>query len=66
MGSAQAWQWKRLPTGSHFSGTLGDFYDNPDPNIKRWKWQRTFKTVMELTVSRSTLFTFIWTLLIAF
>jgi hypothetical protein len=45
MSSEPAWQWNRLLTGSHVSGAFGDFYDNPDPNIRRWKRQRIFGTV---------------------
>ena len=39
-----AWE-KRLITGARVSGSFGDFYENPDPNIRWRKWQRIFGTV---------------------
>jgi len=45
MSEAPAARDKRLSTGAHVSGSFGNFYENPDPNIKRRKWQRIFGTV---------------------
>ena len=45
MSSERARQCKRLLTGSRVSGAFGDFYDNPDPNIRRRKRQRIYGTV---------------------
>ena len=45
MSSEWARQCKRLLTGSRVSGAFGDFYDNPDPNIRRRKRQRIYGTV---------------------
>ncbi len=45
MSEAPAAGEKRLSTGAHVSGSRGDFYDNPDPNIRRRKQQRIYGTV---------------------
>jgi hypothetical protein len=34
-----------LSTGAREPGSFGDFYENPDPNIKRREWQRIFGTI---------------------
>jgi hypothetical protein len=38
---------KRLSVGARVSGTFGDFYPNPDPNVKRRKRQRIYGVVQE-------------------
>jgi hypothetical protein len=38
---------KRLTVGARVSGTFGDFYPNPDPNIKRRKRQRIYGIVQD-------------------
>jgi hypothetical protein len=38
---------KRLSVGARVSGTFGDFYVNPDPNVKRRKRQRIYGVVQE-------------------
>ncbi len=38
-------QPKRLLTGARISGPFGEFFDNPDPNIRRRKRQRIYGTV---------------------
>lgn len=38
-------QPKRLLTGARVSGPFGEFFDNPDPNIRRRKRQRIYGTV---------------------
>jgi hypothetical protein len=38
---------KRLCVGARVSGSFGDFYPNPDPNIKRRKRMRIFGMVQE-------------------
>jgi hypothetical protein len=45
MSEAPAARDKRLSTGARVSGSFGDFYDNPDPNIRRRKQQRIYGTV---------------------
>ena len=47
MSEAAATREKRLSTGSRVSGAFGDFYANPDPNIRRRKRQRIFGVVQE-------------------
>jgi hypothetical protein len=39
MSEAPAGREKRLATGARISGSFGDFYANPDPNIRRRKCQ---------------------------
>jgi len=46
MSNPSGWQPKRLLTGSHVSGAFGDFYDNPDPNIRRRKRLRIYGTII--------------------
>jgi len=45
MSEAPAARDKRWSTGACASGLFGDFYENPDPNIRRRIWQRIFGTV---------------------
>jgi hypothetical protein len=46
MTDEPACQMKRLLTGARVSGAFRDFYDNPDPNIRRQKRQRIYGTVV--------------------
>jgi hypothetical protein len=45
MSEAPPAREKRLSTGAHVSGSFGNYYDNPDPNIGRRKRQRIYGTV---------------------
>jgi hypothetical protein len=45
MAEEQWRQPKRLLTGARVSGPFGDFYDNPDPNIRRRKRLRIYGIV---------------------
>ena len=45
MSEAPAAREKRLATGARVSGSFGDFYINPDPNIRRRKRQRIYGIV---------------------
>ncbi len=45
MSEAPAAREKRLTTGARVSGSFGDFYINPDPNIRRRKRQRIYGIV---------------------
>jgi hypothetical protein len=45
MSDALAAREKRLSTGAHVSGSFSNFYDNPDPNIRKRKQQRIYGTV---------------------
>jgi len=47
MSEAAATREKWLRSGTRVSGAFGDFYANPDPNIRRWKRQRIFGVVQE-------------------
>ncbi len=47
MSEAAATREKRLSSGARVSGAFGDFYANPDPNIRRWKQQRISVVVQE-------------------
>jgi hypothetical protein len=47
MSDLQPIREKRLVVGARVFGTFGDFYANPDPNVKRRKRQRIYGTVQE-------------------
>jgi hypothetical protein len=45
MSNPSGQQPKRLLTGSRISGAFSDFYDNPDPNIRRRRQLRIYGTI---------------------
>jgi hypothetical protein len=45
MSEAPVTREKILSTGAHVLGSFGNYYDNPDLNIRRRKWQRIYGTV---------------------
>jgi len=47
MSAEQRWQPKQLLTGARVSGAFGDYYDNPNPDVRHRKRQRVYGTVVQ-------------------
>ena len=47
MSESAAVREKRICVGARVSGSFGEFYPNPDPNIKRRKRMRIYGVVQE-------------------
>jgi len=47
MAVEQRRQTKRLLTGTHVSGSFGEYYDNPNPDVQRRKRQRIYGTLVQ-------------------
>jgi len=47
MSAEQRRQPKRLLAGARVSGAFGDYYDNPNPDVRRRKRQRIYGTVVQ-------------------
>jgi len=47
MAAEQRWQPKWLLTGTCMSGSFGEYYDNPNPDVRCWTRQRIYGTVVQ-------------------